>query len=74
VRAWTVKQGTRAPRAGGAVHTDFERGFIKAEVMAYEDFIALGSEAHCREKGLVRLEGKDYIVKDGDIIHFRFAA
>jgi GTP-binding protein YchF len=72
VRAWTLRKGSRAPEAGGAVHTDFERGFIRAEVIAYEDFIALGSEAHCREKGLARVEGKDYIVKDGDIIHFRF--
>jgi GTP-binding protein YchF len=73
VRAWTVKRGSRAPRAGGVIHTDFERGFIRAEVIAYEDFISLGSEARCREKGLVRLEGRDYIVKDGDVIHFRFA-
>ncbi len=73
VRAWTVRQGTSAPVAGGVLHTDFEHGFIKAEVISYEDFIALGSEARCREKGLVRLEGKDYIVNDGDIIHFMFA-
>jgi GTP-binding protein YchF len=73
-RAWTVRNGSTAHRAAGVIHTDFERGFIRAEVTAYEDFIDLGSEAHCREKGLVRVEGRDYIVKDGDIIHFRFSA
>ena len=73
VRAWTIETGSRAPQAAGTIHTDFERGFIKAEVIAYEDFIALGSEAACREKGLLRVEGKDYIVKDGDVIHFKFA-
>jgi GTP-binding protein YchF len=74
VKAWTVREGSTALRAAAVIHTDFERGFIKAEVTTYEDFIDLGSEAHCREKGLVRIEGRDYIVKDGDIIHFRFSA
>lgn len=73
VRAWTVEAGIKAPQAAGTIHSDFERGFIKAEVIAYDDFIAFGSEAACREKGLLRVEGKDYVVKDGDVIHFRFA-
>ncbi|NIQ93865.1 MAG: redox-regulated ATPase YchF [Desulfuromonadales bacterium] len=72
VRAWTVVEGTRAPGAAGVIHSDFEKGFIRAEVVSYEDFIASGGEAGAREKGLLRLEGKDYIVKDGDIMHFRF--
>ncbi len=72
VRAWTVESGSKAPKAASVIHTDFERGFIKAEVIAYDDFIANGSEAACRDKGLLRIEGKDYIVKDGDIMHFRF--
>jgi len=73
VRAWTITQGTAAKRAGGKIHSDIERGFIRAEVIAYEDFIALGSEAKCKESGKLRLEGKEYVVKDADIIHFRFA-
>lgn len=72
VRAWTVRDGAKAPEAAGVIHTDFEKGFIKAEVMAYGDFIKCGSEAKCKEAGLLRIEGKDYIVKDGDIMHFRF--
>lgn len=72
VRAWTITNGTRAPGAAGKIHTDFERGFIRAEIVAYEDFVACGSLLKAREKGLVRSEGKDYIVKDGDIIHFKF--
>ncbi|MBI5588338.1 MAG: redox-regulated ATPase YchF [Deltaproteobacteria bacterium] len=72
VRAWTVERDSKAPKAAGVIHSDFERGFIKAEVIAYDDFIACGTEAACREKGLLRVEGKDYIVKDGDIMHFRF--
>lgn len=72
VRAWTIQRGTSAKRAAGKVHSDMERGFIRAEVVSYEDFIALGSEAKCREAGKLRLEGKDYVVRDGDIIHFRF--
>ncbi|MFQ5479769.1 MAG: redox-regulated ATPase YchF [Thermodesulfobacteriota bacterium] len=73
VRAWTVRDGAKAPEAAGVIHSDFERGFIKAEVIKYEDFIAWKGEAGCREKGLVRMEGKEYFVKDGDILHFRFA-
>lgn len=73
VRAWTITQGTVARKAAGKIHSDIERGFIRAEVITYEDFIAFGSEAKCREAGKLRLEGKDYAVKDGDIIHFRFA-
>ncbi|HTP65846.1 MAG TPA: DUF933 domain-containing protein, partial [Geobacteraceae bacterium] len=72
VRAWTIRRGTDAQRAAGKIHSDIERGFIRAEVVAYEDFIAHGSMAAAREKGLVRLEGKTYVVKDGDIINFRF--
>lgn len=72
LRAWTIKRGTPAKRAAGKIHSDMERGFIRAEVMAYDDFINLGSEAKCREAGKLRLEGKDYLVQDGDIIRFRF--
>ena len=71
-RAWTIRQGTKAPQAAGKIHTDFERGFIRAEVTAYNDLIEGGSIAAVREKGLVRLEGKEYVVKDGDVIVFRF--
>ena len=73
VRAWTITQGTVARKAAGKIHSDIERGFIRAEVVAYDEFIVHGSEAKCREAGKLRLEGKDYVVKDGDIIHFRFA-
>lgn len=73
VRAWTIAQGTVAKKAAGKIHSDIERGFIRAEVVAYEDFIVYGSEAKCKEAGKLRLEGKEYIVKDADIIHFRFA-
>jgi len=73
VRAWTIAQGTNARKAAGKIHSDIERGFIRAEVAAYADFIAYGSEAKCKEAGKLRLEGKDYVVQDGDIIHFRFA-
>jgi ribosome-binding ATPase len=72
VRAWTIHQGWKAPQAAGVIHTDFEKGFIKAEVIAYDDFIQYGSEAACREVGKLRIEGKEYIVKDGDVMHFRF--
>lgn len=72
VRAWTIQQGWKAPLAAGVIHTDFEKGFIKAEVISYDDFIQLGSEAACREAGKLRIEGKEYIVKDGDVMHFRF--
>lgn len=71
-RAWTVKLGTKAPQAAGKIHTDFERGFIKAEVVHYQDLLDCGSYAGAREKGLVRMEGKEYVVKDGDVILFRF--
>ena len=71
-RAWTITRGTKAPQAAGKIHTDFERGFIRAEVIAYEDLIAVGSMAAAREKGMIRSEGKEYVVKDGDIILFRF--
>ncbi|TYO98648.1 hypothetical protein EDC39_1058 [Geothermobacter ehrlichii] len=72
VRAWTVPAGCKAPQAAGVIHTDFEKGFIRAEVIAYDDFIRAGGEAGAREKGLMRLEGKDYVVADGDVMHFRF--
>lgn len=72
VRAWTFKNGMTAPQCAGIIHTDFERGFIKAEVMAYDDLMKYGSEQACKENGKLRIEGKEYIVKDGDIMHFRF--
>ena len=72
VRAWTIHRGDRAPQAAGVIHTDFERGFIKAEVIWWEDFVALGGEAKAREKGKLGIEGKDYVVRDGDVMHFRF--
>ena len=72
VRAWTIKNGTKAPKAAGKIHSDFERGFIRAEVVSYDDLIACGSHNAAKEKGLIRLEGKDYVVKDGDIMLFRF--
>jgi len=72
VRAWTIKKGTTAQKAAGKIHTDIERGFIRAEVISFSDFIDAGTMAAAREKGLVRLEGKTYVVKDGDIINFRF--
>ena len=72
VRAWTIHKGDTAPQAAGVIHTDFEKGFIRAEVIAYDDFITYGSEAKVKEAGKMRVEGKEYIVKDGDIMHFRF--
>jgi GTP-binding protein YchF len=72
-RAWTITRGTRAPQAAGVIHTDFERGFIRAETIAYADYITYGGEAGAREAGKLRLEGKDYVVADGDVMHFRFA-
>jgi GTP-binding protein YchF len=72
VKAWTIKRGTKAPQAAGKIHSDIERGFIRAEVIRYEDLIKEGSLQACKEKGLMRLEGKDYVVQDGDIIYFRF--
>jgi hypothetical protein len=72
VRAWTIKVGATAPQAAGVIHTDFEKGFIRAEVISYEDFVTLGGEQAAKDAGKWRLEGKEYIVKDGDVIHFRF--
>jgi GTP-binding protein YchF len=72
VRAWTIVNGTKAPGAAGVIHTDFEKGFIRAEVIAFNDYIVCSGEAGAKEKGLMRLEGKEYIVKDGDVMHFRF--
>ena len=72
-RAWTITVGTKAPQAAGVIHTDFEKGFIRAETIGYDDYIATGGEAGAREAGKMRLEGKDYVVQDGDVMHFRFA-
>ena len=72
VRAWTIHHGWRAPQAAGVIHTDFEKGFIKAEVISYDDYISYRSEAACRDAGKLRIEGKEYVVKDGDVMHFRF--
>ena len=72
VKAWTFRDGWKAPQCAGVIHTDFEKGFIRAEVIKYEDYIALGSEAAVKEAGKMGVEGKDYIVQDGDIMHFRF--
>ena len=71
-RAWTIVRGTKAPQAAGKIHTDFERGFIRAEIVSYADLVACGSKAAAREKGLVRLEGKEYVMQDGDVVEFRF--
>jgi ribosome-binding ATPase YchF (GTP1/OBG family) len=72
VRAWTMHRGDTAPQAAGVIHTDFEKGFIRAEVIAYDDFINYKGEQGAKEAGKMRLEGKDYIVRDGDVMHFRF--
>ncbi|MDQ6989306.1 MAG: redox-regulated ATPase YchF [Mariprofundaceae bacterium] len=72
VRAWTIHEGDTAPQAAGVIHTDFEKGFIRAEVIQYDDFVGLGGEAKCKDAGKMRLEGKEYVVKDGDVMHFRF--
>jgi len=72
VRAWTVHAGATAPQAAGVIHTDFERGFIRAEVIAYDDFVKFKGEAGAKEAGKLRLEGKEYVVKEGDVMHFRF--
>jgi hypothetical protein len=72
-RAWTIPEGTSAPAAAGVIHTDFEKGFIRAETIAFSDFVACGGEVGAKEAGKMRLEGKDYTVHDGDIMHFRFA-
>ena len=71
-RAWTIRKGTKAPQAAGKIHSDFERGFIRAEIVSYDDLMATGSMVAAKEKGLVRSEGKEYVVQDGDIILFRF--
>jgi hypothetical protein len=72
VRAWTVKKGATAPQAAGVIHTDFEHGFIRAEVIGYDDYIANKGEAGAKEAGKLRLEGKEYLVREGDVMHFRF--
>lgn len=72
-RAWTIPQGTQGPKAAGVIHTDFEKGFIRAETIAYDDYVELNGETGAKEKGKMRLEGKDYVVQDGDVLHFRFA-
>jgi len=72
VRAWTFKKGSKAPKCAGVIHTDFEKGFIRAETIKFEDFKVLGSELACKEAGKMRLEGKEYIVQDGDIMHYLF--
>ena len=72
VRAWTTKVGATAPQAAGEIHTDFEKGFIRAEVIAYDDYVSGGGEQGAKESGRLRLEGKDYIVQEGDVMHFRF--
>jgi ribosome-binding ATPase YchF (GTP1/OBG family) len=71
-KAWTIPIGAKAPQAAGVIHSDFERGFIKAETASYEDYIAYGGEAGCRTAGKLRQEGKDYVVQDGDVMHFKF--
>ena len=72
VRAWTIRKNTKAPQAAAVIHNDFEKGFIKAEVISYSDFVEFGGDAKCKESGKLRLEGKDYVVQDGDVMHFRF--
>ena len=72
MRAWTITRGTKAPQAAGVIHTDFERGFIKAEIIWWEDLVKLGSEAACRAAAKLAIEGKDYVMRDGDTAHFRF--
>ena len=72
VRAWTYVKGAKAPQAAGVIHTDFEKGFIRAAVIKYEDYIGLGSENACKEAGKMAVEGKEYVVQDGDVMHFRF--
>ena len=72
VRAWTITRGTKAPQAAGKIHTDFEKGFIRAEIVNYDDLIACGSMTAAREKGLIRSEGRDYVMQEGDVVRFRF--
>ena len=71
-RAWTIRQGATAPEAAGVIHTDFQRGFIKAEIVSYDDLVDAGSMVEARSRGKVRLEGKDYVMRDGDVVEFRF--
>jgi ribosome-binding ATPase YchF (GTP1/OBG family) len=71
-RAWTIRKGAKAPQAAGVIHTDFERGFIKAEIVSFDDLMAAGSMADAKSAGKVRMEGKDYVMKDGDVVEFRF--
>jgi ribosome-binding ATPase YchF (GTP1/OBG family) len=71
-RAWTIEKGSKAPQAAGEIHTDFERGFIRAETIAYDDYVALNGESGARDAGKLRQEGKEYVVKDGDVLHFKF--
>jgi ribosome-binding ATPase YchF (GTP1/OBG family) len=72
VRAWTIRKGMTAPQAAGVIHSDFEKGFIRAEVMKYNDFVTLGTEVAVKEAGKFKVEGKEYVVEDGDLMHFRF--
>ena len=72
MRAWTIRRGTKAPQAAGKIHSDFERGFIRAEIVAFDDLVACGSMNAAKEKGLIRSEGKDYVIADGDVVLFRF--
>ena len=72
VRAWTIPRGTRAPQAAGVIHSDIERGFIRAEIVSYDELLRAGSYAAAREQGLLRLEGKEYVMQEGDVVHFRF--
>jgi ribosome-binding ATPase YchF (GTP1/OBG family) len=72
VKAWTIPVGAKAPQAAGVIHSDFERGFIKAQVCSYEDYVALGGEQGCKNAGKLRMEGKDYVMADGDVVHFMF--
>ena len=72
-KAWTIKRGWKAPQAAGVIHTDFEKGFIRAEIINWKDLVDAGGEAKAKEKGLIRLEGKDYVMADGDVTHFRFS-
>ena len=72
VRAWTIKKGTKAPEAAGKIHSDMERGFIKADIVSYDDLIKAGSEVKAKEQGLIRMEGKEYVMQNGDIVEFKF--
>ncbi len=74
MKAWTIRRGTAAPQAAGTIHSDFERTFIRAEVISFEDYVACGGEAGAEAKGVMRVEGKDYVMQDGDVVHFRVGA